>query len=107
MTGGEAFVHDPQQRLDVRLNGELVVAAALEDEEAERVRMLLGRHFEHTGSPQARELLNRWPEARSEFRSVLPRADVGRREAAAEGTTEVPDAAPEAARAEQPEAAAA
>jgi glutamate synthase domain-containing protein 3 len=103
MTGGEAFVHDPDLRLDVRLNGELVVAAALGDEEAERLRMLLGRHFEHTGSARAHELLNRWPEARSEFRSVLPRADVGRREAAAEGTTEVPDAG----RAEQPEAAAA
>jgi glutamate synthase domain-containing protein 3 len=86
MTGGEAFVHDPARALDVRLNGQLVAADELDAVAAERLRMLLGRHVELTGSPLAGGLLAEWSDTVAEFRVIRPRADVGRIEAEAEGT---------------------
>jgi glutamate synthase domain-containing protein 2/glutamate synthase domain-containing protein 1/glutamate synthase domain-containing protein 3 len=86
MTGGEAFVHDPVGVLDVRLNGQLVVAEELDAVAAERLRILLERHHEHTGSPRAARLLAEWPAAVAEFRLIRPKDEVGRIEAEAEGT---------------------
>jgi glutamate synthase domain-containing protein 3 len=86
MTGGEAFVHDSDGLLGLRLNEQLVAAEPVDAAAAERLRDLLERHRAHTSSPQASELLARWPEAVAEFRLVVPRAEVGRIEAAAEGT---------------------
>jgi glutamate synthase domain-containing protein 2/glutamate synthase domain-containing protein 1/glutamate synthase domain-containing protein 3 len=86
MTGGEAFVHDPARLLDLRLNGQLVVAEQLDDASAERLRALIERHREHTGSARAARLLARWPDAVSEFRLIRPKDEVRRIEAAAEGT---------------------
>ena len=86
MTGGEAFVHDPARLLDVRLNGQLVVAEELDAVVAERLRQLIERHHEHTGSARAARLLAEWPACVGEFRLVRPRDEVRRLEAEAEGT---------------------
>ncbi len=86
MTGGEAFVHDPHGLLHLRLNGQLVIADRLDHEAAGRLRVLLERHREHTGSARAAGLLATWPRAADEFRLVRPKAEVGRIEAQAEGT---------------------
>ena len=86
MTGGEAFVHDPARLLDVRLNGQLVVAEELDAVAAERLRQLIERHHEHTGSARAARLLAEWPACVGEFRLVRPRDEVRRLEAEAEGT---------------------
>ena len=86
MTGGEAFVHDPSGLLDLRLNGQLVVAEQLDDSAAERLRLLVERHKEHTGSARAARLLADWPAGVAEFRLIRPRDEVRRIEAEAEGT---------------------
>jgi glutamate synthase (ferredoxin) len=86
MTGGEAFVHDPARVLDVRLNGQLVVAEEVDAVAAARLRVLVESHREHTGSPRAAGLLAEWPAAVSEFRLIRPRDEVGQIEAEAEGT---------------------
>jgi glutamate synthase domain-containing protein 3 len=86
MTGGEAFVHDPSRLLDLRLNGQLVVAEQLDDAAAERLRALVASHGEHTGSSRAATLLADWPAAVSEFRLIRPKDEVRRIEAEAEGT---------------------
>jgi glutamate synthase (ferredoxin) len=86
MTGGEAFVHDPARLLDLRLNGQLVVAEQLDDSAAERLRVLLDRHRQHTGSARADAVLADWPSRVGEFRLIRPRDEVGRIEAEAEGT---------------------
>jgi glutamate synthase (ferredoxin) len=86
MTGGEAFVHDPERLLDVRLNGQLVVAEELDEAAAERLRVFVARHHEHTGSARAARLLAEWPRCVGEFRLIRPREEVRRIEAEAEGT---------------------
>ena len=86
MTGGEAFVHDAPGLLDLRLNGQLVVAEQLDEAAAEKLRALIERHSEHTGSARAARLLAEWPAAVSEFRLIRPKDEVRRIEAEAEGT---------------------
>jgi glutamate synthase domain-containing protein 3 len=86
MTGGEVFVHDPDARLPLRLNAQLVEAEPLEAAAAERLRVLLERHAELTGSARAGAMLADWERAVGEFRLVRPRDEVQRIEAQAEGT---------------------
>jgi glutamate synthase (ferredoxin) len=86
MTGGQAFVYDPEERMERHLNAQLVDACRLEDDEAEELRDLLSRHVRYTGSARAAMLLERWSESRLAFWRVAPRAEVARIEGAAEGT---------------------
>ena len=97
MTGGEALVHDPDGLLEVRLNDQLVTADRLDAAAAERLRGLLERHRAYTSSPRAAGLLSKWPDVVAEFRLVVPKAEVGRIEAAAEGTAHAQDEEPVAA----------
>jgi glutamate synthase (NADPH/NADH) large chain len=94
MTGGQAFVHDPDALLPVRLNGQLVRADELDAAAVQTVRELLELHVAATGSARAAGLLANWPASAAAFRHVRPKADVRRLEARAEGTEHgEPDAA--------------
>ena len=73
MSGGELLVHDPEERLALRLSGELVDSGALDAAAAERAHALLDRHHRYTASARAGALLGRWPAAVLEFRRVAPR----------------------------------
>ena len=58
MTGGEVYVHDPEERLPLSLNEQLVAARRLELREAEPLRELVERHLRYTGSAKAQQLLD-------------------------------------------------
>ena len=88
MTGGEVYVHDPQGRLPLRLNEQLVGARRLELHEAEPLRELVERHLRYTGSAKAEELLSAWEEAVPDFWQVLPKENVAALQSAYEGTDE-------------------
>ena len=96
MSGGEVYVHDPEERLLLRLNEQLVAALRIELRDTDPLRDLLDRHVRHTGSARAQELLDRWEEAASEFWHVRPKANVAALQSAYEGTGEG-DAATDAA----------
>src|SRR5439155_14130320 len=61
MSGGEVYVYDPAGVLDLRLNGDLVVALPVAAP-AEELRRLVERHHRYTGSPLSAGLLGRWAE---------------------------------------------
>jgi glutamate synthase domain-containing protein 3 len=84
MSGGEVYVHDPDDVLDLRLNGDLVVSRRVTV--GNELRSLLERHVRYTGSPRAQALLDRWDEALGEFRHVVPKTDVAAVEDEHEGT---------------------
>jgi glutamate synthase domain-containing protein 3 len=96
MSGGEVYVHDPEERLPLRVNEQLVAAWRIELRDTDPLRDLLDRHVRHTGSTRAQELLDRWEEAASEFWHVRPKANVAALQSAYEGTGEG-DAATDAA----------
>ena len=85
MSGGETYVYDPRGVLELRLNGDLVVALPV-GVHADALRRLVERHHRYTGSALAAGLLERWPEPLSSFRRVAPKADVARLEDEHEGT---------------------
>ena len=74
MSGGIAWVWDPEQRLPIRTNKELVDLDSVDDEaHAAELRQLIERHFDYTKSPRARHLLDNWETVLPQFVQVFPR----------------------------------
>jgi len=73
MSGGVAFVHDPDAMLPRRLNSEMVELEALDEEDRRTVQELCERHLALTGSDLAARLLGRWEETLPEIVKVMPR----------------------------------
>ncbi len=74
MSGGIAWVWDPEQRLPIRTNKELVDLDPVDDEaHAADLRQLIERHFDYTKSPRARHLLDNWETVLPQFVQVFPR----------------------------------
>jgi glutamate synthase (NADPH/NADH) large chain len=71
MSGGVAYVWDPEGRLESRLSDGAQVALEPVAEDG-ALRALVQRHFEHTGSKRAGALLADWPKELGEFRLVIP-----------------------------------
>jgi glutamate synthase (NADPH/NADH) large chain len=69
MSGGVAYV---LRLAEHRVNPALVELQPLSDEASERVRDLVRRHAEETGSTVARALLDDWSAARRRFTEVMP-----------------------------------
>ncbi|MCU1459459.1 MAG: Glutamate synthase large chain, partial [Actinomycetia bacterium] len=85
MTGGQAFVYDPEGMLQARLNRQLVDAATLDQTQAAELAFLVLVHHEHTGSPLAKALMDGWDTALRSFWRVGPVDEVARIERANEG----------------------
>ncbi len=86
MSGGEAYVYDPQGTIEQRINDQLVSPYAPTPGQLESLRRVLQRHGELTASKTAREILQSWDVAASHFCRIAPRAEVARLEALFEGT---------------------
>jgi glutamate synthase (NADPH/NADH) large chain len=72
MSGGIAYVWDPEQRLIPCLNTEMVEATPLETEDDEQtILRLLGNHIRFTGSDLAQRIVNEWEKSKKEFMKVL------------------------------------
>jgi glutamate synthase domain-containing protein 2/glutamate synthase domain-containing protein 1/glutamate synthase domain-containing protein 3 len=78
MSGGEAFVLDLHGHLPELANREMITLSRVDGTPHEkRLRGLVERHLELTGSSRARALLDTWSEAVPKFWHVTPRqADV-------------------------------
>ncbi|MCC6295947.1 MAG: glutamate synthase subunit alpha, partial [Pseudomonadales bacterium] len=74
MSGGIAYVLDETGIFPPHCNPQMVALEAFaDDDEAERVRALIQRHAELTGSQRARDVLARWQRHRAHFVKVMPR----------------------------------
>ena len=74
MTGGQAFVWEPQmERLTGRINTDLVEAIRPDLDALEEVHWLIERHVELTGSVRGSELLKVWDQAAEQLWHILPR----------------------------------
>jgi glutamate synthase domain-containing protein 3 len=75
MSGGVAYVHDPDGGFADRCNTEMVrVSRDLSERDEVAVRRLVANHAARTDSRRARDLLADWPAAASEFAVVMPEA---------------------------------
>src|SRR5207244_1355276 len=90
MTGGVAYVFDDQRTFQKRCNLELVEFESIGDDELQTVRVLVERHCEATGSPQARHLLLNWESLSGLFVKVVTQAEAVRRREAEDLRIDVP-----------------
>jgi glutamate synthase (NADPH/NADH) large chain len=73
MSGGIAYVHDPERTFPGRVNPEMVDLDPLEDEDREFLRAVIRRHHEETGSPVAKRILEKWRREVEHFAKVMPK----------------------------------
>jgi glutamate synthase domain-containing protein 3 len=75
MSNGVAYVFDPNEQLPARYNPDMVNLERLMDlDDREQVYALIDEHFEKTGSPRARQILDAWDSYRTQFWKVVPKA---------------------------------
>tara|TARA_B100000029_G_scaffold492455_1_gene553771 strand:- start:1426 stop:5988 length:4563 start_codon:yes stop_codon:yes gene_type:complete len=73
MSGGIAYVYDPDNDFASRCNMEMIGLEKLDEpEDLELVRGLLKRHSEYTESTVAKDILNQWPKIAESFVKVMP-----------------------------------
>ena len=73
MSGGVAFVYDPDQAFPVRCNQEMVDLDPLSFEDKTLLGEMLERHYAFTGSRIALKLITDWESAYRHFVKVMPR----------------------------------
>ncbi len=75
MSGGIAYIYDPDETFEQRFNPELADLLDVEPDSADEVELkgLITRHFEYTASTVAENLLNDWSNALGKFRKVFPK----------------------------------
>ena len=74
MSGGIAYVLDEAGEFPAHLNKQMVSLEPLADpEQIERVRGMIERHLEYTGSARARYVLENWPRLVAHFLVVVPK----------------------------------
>lgn len=75
MTGGVAFVYDPQSRFPERYNPTLVsISRIAPGVDEELIQTMLERHLQLTGSPRSRVILEEWKERKEDFWKLVPQA---------------------------------
>ena len=93
MSGGVAFVYDPDGKLPVRVNAEMVELEPLDAEDFVWLRHRVERHRHETGSAVAARLLADWASVSRSFLKVMPkdykRVMLAAEQARADGTDDV------------------
>lgn len=72
MSGGLAYVYDPDDRLQSLCNSDVAGDLGPVDEAKDvlQLQSLIQRHLKHTGSPKARSILSNWEEELGNFVKV-------------------------------------
>ena len=73
MSGGLAFVWDPEKLLFRRMNLDMVDVDPLDDEDVEWLRETVTRHLEETGSSVAERILSDWWKNLEHFTKIFPK----------------------------------
>ncbi|USB34021.1 glutamate synthase large subunit [Paenibacillus sp. YPG26] len=74
MSGGIAYVYDPEGSFLGRCNLEMVLLERVEEaDEAEELRSLISRHVQYTESAVGHKVLDNWNEALGSFVRVIPK----------------------------------
>lgn len=72
MSGGIAYIYDPDREFAPKCNQELVEFDPLEYEDIEILKNMISRHYTYTGSRTALKLMTDWAAAFDHFIKVIP-----------------------------------
>jgi glutamate synthase (NADPH/NADH) large chain len=73
MSGGIAYVHDPDGSFSTRVNHDMVALEGLDAEDRQWLADIVARHRSETGSVVAERLVASWGSAVEQFVKVMPR----------------------------------
>ena len=75
MSGGIAYIYDKHNNFKTRFNSELcdLKKVSLNSEDDKILKTLINKHFEETGSPLAKKMLEDWLKVITKFKKVTPR----------------------------------
>ncbi|MGC8739690.1 MAG: glutamate synthase large subunit [Candidatus Hydrogenedens sp.] len=73
MTGGIAFVYDPNNEFEIKCNLQTVELKPLNEKSIPELRYLLERHVKYTKSPIAEKILANWDREIEHFIRVMPK----------------------------------
>ena len=73
MSGGVAYVYDPEREFEAKVNGEMVDLENLVEEDEELLKSLIDAHITETGSDVGIRVLADWDSAKRAFVKVMPR----------------------------------
>ena len=73
MSGGVAYVYDPDDALTANLNTEMVDLDEFDDADAEWLHDMLVAHVDATDSAVGQRILSDWPKQMGDFVKVMPR----------------------------------
>ncbi|MCW2651254.1 MAG: glutamate synthase [Mycobacterium sp.] len=73
MSGGVAYVYDPDTQLPDRLNTEMVELEELDDNDLDWLHQMLTKHVDATESAPGQRILAHWVSERQRFVKVMPR----------------------------------
>jgi len=73
MSGGMAYVYDPEDALPDNLNSEMVELEALDDDDLDLLREMIQAHVDATDSAIGQRILADWATEQRGFVKVMPR----------------------------------
>ncbi len=97
MSNGVAYVLDESGGFTSRVNMDMVRVDRCNEQDEEKLLVLIHEHQERTGSARARQLIAQWPEFRQLFKKVVPNTTPTAPKAVAQPTEPAPEPAPEPA----------
>lgn len=84
MTGGLAYFYDADGSFPTKVNPEIVkVQRVVTPAGEQQLKTLIEAHLERTGSPKAKQILDRWSETLPQFWQVVPPSEADSPEASA------------------------
>ena len=73
MSGGIAYVWDPNSSFEANCNNETIELESLVDaQEIDELKTMISDHLRYTGSEVAATLLDNWPQSVKRFVKVMP-----------------------------------
>ena len=73
MSGGVAYVYDPDGKFLVNCNLEMVELEEMTNEaDILELETLISNHYHHTGSAVARHILDHWKKSLRQFHKIMP-----------------------------------
>jgi len=72
MSGGIAYVYDPDDVFATRLNHGMVRLQSLSDQDRDFVQRTVADHVRHTGSAVGQRVLDAWESEAGNFKRVMP-----------------------------------
>ncbi|MEO0339223.1 MAG: hypothetical protein AAF242_08405, partial [Bacteroidota bacterium] len=73
MSGGMAFVYNPEGIFDQKVNMEMVDLDPLSDDDFSMLKQMIHNHQAYTDSSVAKQILEAWDTEKEKFTKVMPR----------------------------------